>query len=347
MTSIMHLLVDFICVSTLMYSYYDSFGNSFFIYVFLIYNCIAFLTQPFIGLWLDKVNETYFMKAMMIFSAVFVIIGSNLLIAFGVIPTFSIIGTLLLGLGNSLFHVVGGKEITSTSNKSTPGGLFVSTGAIGVGLGMLFNQRLLFVPALILVIAPFIYGILSVVHIFIKNDNYKLNYEPIKQSPKILVAIALILCIAVGIRSFVGFYATYSNNLKGAPLILLLSICAFLGKAIGGILLDLVGPYVTISISTILGAVAGLLLKFITFDYIFVFSINLLMPLTLDLIRRIFPKHEGFSFGLLAAFLVPGYLLGHLMNEYSIYDFSWILILLTGGMLIAIYLINRKNKCVQ
>lgn len=340
--SVMHLIVDLICASTLSFAYFNGIHNSSFMYVFLIYNCVAFLSQPFLGLLMDKLNPGL-LKAMMIFSSIFLIIGAYLTIIFMQFGAWTIVGAIFLGIGNALFHVVGGKEATSMSNKATPGGLFVSTGALGVGLGLMFYQNL-GILGIIIIILPLIYAALCVWHMFFNFENDKIAYQEFDKSPRVLIIITIILCLAVGVRSFLGFFATNSENLTGVHLVFLLSVCAFLGKAIGGIILDLAGPYYLIGISTILGVVCGLLLKHTALDYIFVLSVNMLMPLTLDLVRRIFPKKEGFSFGLLAAFLIPGFLLAQILKGKT-YDFSWVLVLLTGIMIISIYLILNKKTC--
>ena len=46
---------------------------------------------------------------------------------------------VLLGFGNSLFHVWGGKQVIVTYGNDMPAlGLFVSTGALGLSLGVVF-----------------------------------------------------------------------------------------------------------------------------------------------------------------------------------------------------------------
>ena len=346
---VMHFVVDFICASTLsicftsVYKY--NVNVSLASAAFLVYNCTAFLLQPLLGLWMDKIKAPLLLKLMMVFSAMSLIVGAIFEFAFATHAFGAILGAIFLGFGNALFHVIGGKESLEMSNNSTPGGLFVSTGALGLSLGLMYSLDTLGGLIRLAIAMPFIFGILTAVHAFIPFENEKIVYKEIKAPTKIMLVVLLLLCVAVAIRSFLGFFASSSPKLTGTWMVFLIAVCAFLGKAIGGIIYDLAGPYVLIIMSTVLATISGFLLEYVAFNYLFVLAINLLMPLTLDCIRRIFPNKEGFAFGLLAAFLIPGYLIGQMLKG-NVYDFSWVVVLLTGGMLFTIYiLINNKKIC--
>ena len=346
---IMHFVVDFICASTLSICFTSVYKYNVNISLasaaFLVYNCVAFLLQPILGLWMDKIKAPLLLKLMMVFSAMSLIVGAIFEFAFAANAFGAILGVTFLGFGNALFHVIGGKESLEMSNKATPGGLFVSTGALGLSLGLMYSLDTSYALTLLAIAMPFIFGILTAIHAFIPFENEKIAYKEIKAPTKTMIIILLLLCLAVAIRSFLGFFASSSSELTVTWMVFLIAVCAFLGKAIGGIIYDLAGPYVLIIMSTLIAVVSGFLLEYVAFDYLFVLAINLLMPLTLDCIRRIFPSKEGFAFGLLAAFLIPGYLVGQMLKGNA-YDFSWVVVLLTGGMLFAIYIIiNNKKIC--
>ena len=156
---ILHFSVDFVCASSLMFIYDRSTFPDLLPYVFLIYNCLAFLLQPIFGLLIDRFdgsNNGRMYKAFLLISLGSLLIGWVLSV-FSLITVSSIfmmlVSSILLGLSNALFHVVGGKQSLMFSNKATPGGLFVSTGALGIGLasvmftagyGSIFIQYLYF-----------------------------------------------------------------------------------------------------------------------------------------------------------------------------------------------------------
>ena len=349
---LLHFSVDFVCASSLMFIYDVNALPNILPYVFLIYNCLAFLLQPIFGLLIDRFdgsNNGRMYKAFLLISLGSLLIGWVLSVF--TLTTMSsifmmLVSSIVLGLSNALFHVVGGKQSLMFSNKATPGGLFVSTGALGIGLasvmftagyGSIFIQYLYFaMPAIIL-----IFGLLS---FFSKFEVVKGEYGPYSfKSIKWFSIAVLLLCVAIAVRSFLGFYNKMSEGIVDWVSIFLLSVSAFMGKAIGGILLDLGGPFFTIGVSTILSTVLSIFLSHSYVDYIYILSFNLLMPVTLDALRRCFPNKEGFAFGLAAAFLIPGYLLGSILKPYGPKEIIIpIVCFITGAMLVFVYLINKK-----
>ncbi len=353
--SILHFLVDYISVGSLVLAF-NFFKDSFaqFSYIFLIYNCLAFLLQPFFGLLIDHFDderERKAIKAFMLLSIGILLLGYSLMqlscfSAFwrNIVAVF--VGTVLLGIGNALFHVAGGKEALIQSTKASPGGLFVSTGALGVGLASImlvvpFSNGLKF--SFILII-PIITIIFTFVYYCTDNVPSIIVYEMRNvKKIKALITIVVVLCLAIAVRSFLGFYTKVSENLSGWEYTLLFAVAAFFGKAIGGIILDLVGPYFLIGISTIISVMLSIFNSVPFFSFIFVLSFNMLMPLTLDVLRKCFPNKEGFAFGLAASFLIPGYLLGGALKNYGTQNIVVpIVCFLTGALLVVVYLLYNK-----
>ena len=54
------------------------------------------------------------------------------------------------------------------------------------------------------------------------------------------------------------------------------------------------------------------------------FTINLTMPITLHLANRVLPGKEGLAFGILAAALMPGYLLFNSSGAFSAFQSGWL-----------------------
>ena len=366
--AILHFFVDFICVSMMVLACQDvsSLGNTSLIAI-ILYNCFAFLTQPIFGFLVDKIPEELrenIYKALIAIS--FVIIYWGLLVfysfprmfdnndvGFEIRPFFC---AVILGIGNAIFHAVGGKISLLMSNKATTGGIFVSTGAIGVAAAGYYNlvgfinvgqnEKFYLIPAIpILVVVAFAF-------IKFKTSNLKYNEDSKKGSVSLL--FVLVLCIAIFIRSFLGTYAKISYSPYGWEFLLYLGIAACLGKALGGVILDLLGPNPLIGISTGIAILFSILLVNpsegqILNDYnglAFTFGFNLLMPLSLDWLRKKFPNKEGFAFGLAAALLVPGYFLGNALKGHGLQNVIIpIVCLLTGAMLVFINVYkNRKQN---
>ena len=216
--SLMHFVTDGLC-SFLIFTrlYPDNPERS--ILVFFLYNILAFVTQSPVGMLIDKYNRPKLFLA--------ISIGAMLLgYAFSGVWLLSVI---LIGIGNSLFHVAGGKYVTDKSgNDISHLGIFVSTGAIGLVLG----QRYFSFEAL-----PYIFfGILlfSGFAFIISPDSETKEY-PEEYSDSKTSTIALFAVIAVvAIRSFVGKVASPDFTPEG-HFFLILSIATALGKAAGGI----------------------------------------------------------------------------------------------------------------
>lgn len=364
--SILHFFVDFVCVSILYMCCRELIlSTTQIIIAIILYNFFAFLTQPFLGLLIDKIPEEKkerIYKALVVFS--FVSIYFAILIFHFITRIFdgdvffeirAFLCVPFLGIGNSIFHVVGGKISLLMSKKAMPGGIFVSTGAIGVGLAAFYNYTSFLANNQfdIFYSITLIPAIFVVIFSFLEFDVSDLKYEEETKRTKFAILFVLFLCAAVVIRSFLGTYVKIGIN-TGWNFIFLLGVFACLGKAIGGIILDLFGPYPLIGISTLVAVVFSLLIidspsTEIIYDYngvAFVFGFNMLMPLTLDWLRKKYPNKEGFAFGLTAALLIPGYFLGSAFKGSGPQKIIIpILCFVTGAMLIALKIYSdRKQK---
>ena len=134
----MHLLVDGICVCCL-YLVASFFSGTQILGIFLLYNVLAFLSQPLTGMWADRMERKHWM-----------LLSSALLLTLAVLVTSGVMNVeccsvgmpvvaTMLGGGNSLFHVWGGKQVAvGTDNDIRALGVFVATGAFGLSLGMVF-----------------------------------------------------------------------------------------------------------------------------------------------------------------------------------------------------------------
>lgn len=211
---------------------------------------------------------------------------------------------ILCAFGNACFHVGGGIDSLKFANgKMSRSGVFVSSGAIGVSLGILAGN-----VGYSYFLLPLILMILSVILLYFFTRRQKTQalsqfYTASNNLPAASV-IALAL-ISVAIRSYGGSILPIKWNV--GALILFPSICACAGKAIGGFLGDKFGarkagvfalilsvPFLYFGENNAILAMIGILL------------FNITMPITLCTIASVLNHNPGFSFGLTTLALLCG-----------------------------------------
>ena len=118
----------------------------------MLYNVLAFMSQPLTGILSDRMAHRHWL----LLSSALLMTSAVLLAA--LLPKMLLVA-LLLGLGNSLFHVWGGKQtVVKAGNDLRALGLFVSTGALGLAVNMVFRSwPLLYVLLLTYVLLAVIY----------------------------------------------------------------------------------------------------------------------------------------------------------------------------------------------
>lgn len=326
--SSLHLLVDGLCAYTVVNKLYLNDNYLVVTLVFVFYNVLAFCFQPLIGLIIDKFKK----------EKMFLNISLILLVVASIINIHWLVIVILLGIANSIFHVVGGIYVVSyNKNKMTFLGLFVSLGAIGISLGTnLINPITLYIMLILTFILGFIINILKIEKNVI-NDNITYNID------KKHIKYVSLLLIVVLIRAIMGSACKpeFDTTLLS---VISISVGVALGKILGGMLSDKFGiKYVTII--TLLLSLIG---YFFFRDNVVIYIIstilfNTTMPMTLFLANKCLKNGYGLSFGLLAFTLFPGYLLGslYLMLELSIYPL--IAISVVFSILIILY-VNRGLK---
>lgn len=282
--TLQHFAVDGICGATLAAYAVNEIYLELIIYHFGLYNLIAFGTQFFFGCILDK-RENFLPHAPIISLA---LLGAGTIDYLGIFNQ-----AVLLGLGNSIFHVsVGSIVLRGRSNYKEPG-IFVSSGAIGLALGI--N---LFVSAQIFLL---IYAAAAVIayrrfqssqaEIPAPNDNFNL--------PLVTACVCIVLLLGcVVLRSF-GGGGTSSQYVMLFP-------CVFAaGKILGGLVCDKIGYKNTIAL---IFGMSFLALQFggLIPAVILTLAFNMTMPLTLRLVHWCNPRYPAMMFGLAAGCLLPG-----------------------------------------
>lgn len=323
-SSVQHFLVDGMCICSMFLlagiygDHFGAYGDKVSMGAILVYNIVAFMTQPFTGLLADRMGRRHWL---LMSSALLMTLGVTLasvipmLVAdsthlmgdtFGECMLISV--AVLLGAGNSLFHVWGGKQaVVKTGNDMRALGVFVSTGALGLAVGLVFRSWSLLYGLLLLYVG------MAVAYVY-RDDGLSLPVSDIRlRSPwftpvriwTLVVALMLFVCY----RSFAG--EVFSGGMtKTEEMILLIAFASMLGKMAGGWIARLLG--ILWSLMLLLAGVALCFFFRDSDDAVLltgIFLMNCTMPITLYLANVLLPKREGLAFGLLAAALLPGYLL--------------------------------------
>ena len=328
-SALLHFLVDGLCVCCL-YLLLSAYGGPALVGSFILYNVLAFLTQPWTGMLADSRRLLPLLLPLAVTLLAVAVVLASLLLA-GVSSTFHLsplaffVVALPLGLGNSLFHVWGGKMVAvATGNDPRALGLFVSTGAFGLAVGMVLHAWWLMYLFLGLIAILSSRPTLSLSLVGRREDTCINNNVDVqgKCSPPCkgswLVWFVLLLLMGfVLFRSFLGETLT-AGVAKGGAMALLIGGMAMLGKALGGWVAKGFGLFTTFMIAVV-GAVSCMLLK----NYALwlwlpgLLFINGTMAVTLCWANGAMPGREGLSFGLLAAALMPGYMLAMAGAETS------------------------------
>ncbi len=256
------------------------------------YNFFAFFMQLPLGIIADKLNKNALVSAL----------GCALIAGAFCLQPWPFEACVIAGLGNALFHLGGGIDVLNISHKrAAPSGLFVSTGALGLFLGVSMSGRAAYV-VLLLLLSICALGMLYV-HIRGKISNLPMCF-PSLSCGKLGVIIGL--SATVVLRSYAGCMAAFSW--KSTYLLALSAVCAVvLGKMLGGIIGDRAGFVRTAAISLLIAA-GSFLVSFAhpLAGFIALLCFNMTMPLTLTALANLLPHNKGLAFGILTAALFVG-----------------------------------------
>ncbi len=293
-----HLLVDMLCACTLFGPVH---GEESFVTLLFLYNTLAFSTQCLVGLAADRIKRHGIAAA-----------ASMLLVVLGfVVPGPALLKVILIGLGNSVFHVAGGAmTLEGSRGKAAPLGVFVAPGAIGLALGTLFPQ-LGYIAAALLALA------VGLELVLLRRSAPAPEPIPVRESAvsyRERIIAMLLLTLAVAVRAIGGTAVSFPWK-TGAWLTLLTVLCVFLGKTAGGFIMDRFGARLTALVSIPLAALLiAFCSKWMLPSLVGQFALNLTMPVTLFLMYLAVPDQPGFAFGLAASALWPGTIVGQLMT---------------------------------
>ena len=284
-----HALIDASCVFLLLGAIDVREQLLFYI---VLYNALAFGLQVPFGFYLDKY----------VYPRSVSIIGLLCVCVAYFVITVPLLAVVLIGVGNALFHVGGGKVALEIDyRKACYAGIFVAPGGIGLALGIYLSM--VYNPWFLLIF-PIGLLVMSIALFFTKLPE-KMPVEKTQQKVNYALVIIVLLMLSIAIRSVIGLTISFPWK-SHVPLLILFTLAIALGKSIGGILADKFG-WMNIGFGGLLVSIPLLLFGFTipSLGIIGICLFNFTMPITLVAISNVLPNRAGFSFGLttLALFL--------------------------------------------
>jgi len=262
-------------------------------FLILLYNFLAFATQPIFGFLTDRIKAP---KATTTSGIVMVALS------FAFLHSSPVAAIVTASIGNALFHIGGGViNLFVTPRRAVSLGIFIAPGDLGLWAGIYMGNNGLFtmpLPAVLLALSA------AAVFIIATPETYG-NTERIRIESKLPPVVFALLWLSVVVRTLVnttGGYTLGTSQLTAGALF----IAAFLGKGIGGFVSDKLGwisggitalliscPLIAFANGNLPAGASGMLL------------LNIVMPLSATAMAGVMPKHPGLSMGLycLALFL--------------------------------------------
>ena len=316
LNSIAHFLVDGLCVTTLFAAGAE--GDRLLLAV-LLYNTLAFSTQCVVGLAMDKLGRC---KAVTVVALALVILGFALPLPF-------FVKIVLVGLGNSLFHVAAGMAtLEQSGGKAWQLGIFVAPGAFGVTLGTLFPRF-----GWVLAAAMLLCG----AAIAIRKEAPAIPAKSAPVSDRFPLMPVLLLTCAVAVRALGGVAVNFPWK-QTAFHAFLMTFFVFAGKSAGGFVCDRVGERRSAWLSIPLAAVCiAFFSASIPLSLLGQFLLNLTMPVTLWLLYRLLPRAPGFAFGLAASALWPGTIAGYFISLSGPWLWAFVIVTFCFGIFAILY----------
>ena len=258
--------------------------------VSIIYDALAFVPQSIVG----YISDRYPKINMGIIGTILLIVSY---LIYGLTNISIFVSLIILCIGNAILHIAGGEAtIRTSSGKLSPSAIFVSGGSFGIITGRLLAKTSitpLILIILILTIIPFV--LMSNKQLEKNNNTDKFNYVKDSINSNLVIIIAVLVVI---VRGYMGYGIPTSWNKTVIQTVLLFSSMG-IGKALGGVLSDLVGVRKTAIMSTLLS------IPFLCFgDNIMIISLiglmffSMTMSITLGILVSKLKESPGLAFGL-------------------------------------------------
>ena len=260
----------------------------------IVYDVLAFLPQLFIGGFAERMEKMQVGKI----GAMLVLLGS-LSIIFSGGQKLIIAGFVILSLGNAFVHVGGAKATLGTcANKISPSAIFIAGGSFGVITGKLLGSSG----------KPFLIGfvVMSAGTLLMFVAEKYIPLMNMADENKNVGVVIMLAFFVVGFRGLLSYGIPMTWN-RGWQENLLLFCMMGVGKALGGILSDMVGAKKTALVSTALSLPFLLLgdkVMWVSLVGIALFSMT--TASTLGVLVSAVPEHPLTAYGVSVAGLLAG-----------------------------------------
>ena len=302
----------------------------------IIYDALAFVPQSLVG----YISDRYPKINMGIIGTILLIVSY---LIYGLTNISIFISLIILCIGNAILHVAGAEATIRTSNgKLSTSAIFVSGGSFGIITGRLLAKTSinpLYLLILLLTIIPFI--LISNKELEKNNDVDKFNYVKDSINSNLVIIIAVLVVI---VRGYMGYGIPTSWNKTVIQTVLLFSSMG-IGKALGGILSDLVGVRKTAIMSTLLA------IPFLCFgDNIMIISLiglmffSMTMSITLGILVSKLKESPGLAFGLTTIGLFLGSIPAFFIKFNTITNIIMIIVMSVLCTFALGYVLKEDNK---
>lgn len=267
----------------------------------LLFDMIAFLTQPVIGLFFEGHRK---LKPGLI-GGVMLVLGSGFVLIFKAFYPMIIIGLIVFTFGNAMIHISGALSTARVSEgRLSESAVFVAGGSFGVITGRMLAYSsvswiLPFIPALISI--PLMYLVDKRIREKYQDDAFDFVKCPLKHDiagNKPMTMIVTILALIVVARGYIGYGLPTGWNRLSIHTVLLFVFMG-LGKMLGGFLADCFGAR-TVGITSCLLSLPILLVsnEIMWLSLIGIALFSMTMAITLGGLFSVFKDSPGLAFGI-------------------------------------------------
>lgn len=329
-----HFITEIICFFVLT----NLMGNSQVIWLIpFVYDALAFVPQSMFGFISDKYSKIPMG-----------IIGTILLVTTLILYSLNINNYLILGvlcIGNCLLHINGAEvTIRASKGKLSHSAIFVAGGSFGVITGKIladigFNNIFLILIALTMIPCIMLAEYYRKETKEKKCDNY--NYHNKKYPESVIILLTIFIII---VRGYMGYGIPTSWNKTLFESILLYCTMG-IGKALGGVLSDLIGVRKTATISTLI-SLPFLIIgdNNMVISLIGVMFFSMTMAITLGVLVSVLKRAPGLAFGLTTIGLFLGTAPIFFFKIDSFLMNTLVIIILTIICFLILMLILRKES---
>ena len=329
-----HALVEIVCF-TILSGYFSASGGLLW-GAALLFDFFAFVIQGPIG----DLNRRFKTLDIGSIGAALMLVG--VLTITGSADALSILGLVLLALGNAFLHVSGAVSTTVLSGgRLLHSALFVAGGSFGVVTGQFLGGVLhLSRFWLILPLAAVEVLVLLTNRRWLKRDVSYPVFDLVK-NPDRHSAVCLAAFAVTAVRSFIGYAIPISWKKELWQSFFLFGMMG-LGKALGGYLADRFGARRTGVWSTVLCIPFLLFGKDLMLVSVFgVFCFSLTMSITFGMLLSVIRESPGSAFGVTTAALFAGLLPVFLFGSFGYLINGILIVILSLG---SAYVLNRTLK---